>query len=164
MARQKIHGPRLTVVPVTRDEAVAFVDRYHRHHGAPTGYRFAVGVVDGDGYLRGVAICGRPVARLSDDGMTIEVNRTATDGCKNANSALYAACWRVAAAMGYRRIITYTQQGESGVSLRAANFRLVRTLPARGSWADHSKSLKHTRHRIGSGGVERTLWQRELFA
>jgi hypothetical protein len=36
---------------------------------------------------------GRPVARMVDDGWTLEVNRVATDGTKNACSILYAAAW-----------------------------------------------------------------------
>src|SRR5262245_29405441 len=126
---------RLTIMPMTWREACAFCDRVHRHHGVPRGCKFAIGVVDEVGALRGVALCGRPVSRMLDDGWTLEVNRTATDGCANANSALYGACWRIAVAMGYRRLVTYTQEGETGASLRAAGFRLVRELPARGSWA-----------------------------
>lgn len=34
----------------------------------------------------------------------------------------YDAAWRATRAMGYRRLITYTQDGESGTSLRAAGF------------------------------------------
>ena len=33
--------------------------------------------------------------------------------------------WRAARALGYRRLITYTLQSESGTSLRAAGWRLV---------------------------------------
>jgi hypothetical protein len=150
----------LTIIPVTWRRAKAFCAAVHRHHGEPRGHKFALGVVDGDGQLRGVAICGRPVARHLDDGLTVEVNRTATDGCQNANSALYGACWRVAAAMGYRRIITYTQEGETGASLRASGYRLVRELPARGSWAAASVALRHTRDPVGAGGVQRTLWEK----
>jgi hypothetical protein len=104
-------------------------------------------------------MCGRPVSRHLDDGLTVEVNRTCTDGCPNANSALYAACWRIAAAMGYRRMVTYTQEGESGVSLKAAGMRKVRDLPARGSWAAASVALKHLRDPAGCGGVQRSLWE-----
>ena len=68
----------------------------------------------------GVAICGRPVSRHLDDGLTIEVTRTCTDGYWNANSFLYGASWRIAKAMGYVRLFTYNQDDESGVSLRAA--------------------------------------------
>jgi hypothetical protein len=99
---------------------------------------------------------------MLDDGRTIEVNRTATDGCRNANSALYGACWRIAVAMGYRRIVTYNQEGETGASLKAANYELIRELPARGSWAEASKKLKHIRDPVGSGGVARNLWGKEL--
>ncbi len=63
---------------------------------------------------------GRPVARAFDDGLTLEVNRTCTDGTRNANSMLYGAVWRAARAMGYARCITYTQHDESGASLKAA--------------------------------------------
>jgi hypothetical protein len=103
-------------------------------------------------------MAGRPVARAYDDGLTIEVNRTATDGCLNANSALYGACWRVARAMGYRRLITYTQGTESGASLRAANLRHIRDLPPRKGWADSSVALKAIRDPIGSGNQARKLW------
>jgi hypothetical protein len=150
---------RLTVLPLTWRQACAFVDEVHRHHKAPRGCKFALGVVDDRGKLRGVALCGRPVARMLDDGLTIEVNRTATDGCLNANSALYGACWRVAAAMGYRRMITYTQGDETGSSLKAAGLVRLRDIPARGSWADASVALKHIRDPVGAGGVGRALWE-----
>jgi hypothetical protein len=151
---------RLTIIPMTWREACKFNDANHRHHTAPRGCKFAIGVVDDTGRLRGVALCGRPVARSYDDGFSIEINRTATDGCPNANSALYGACWRVAAAMGYRRIITYNQEGETGASLKAAGFVQMRILPARGSWAQASVKLRHIRHVEGSGGVERTRWEK----
>jgi hypothetical protein len=64
--------------------------------------------------LIGVAVVGRPVARLLDDGQTLEVVPVATDGTRNACSLLYAAAWQAAKALGYRRMITYTRQDESG--------------------------------------------------
>jgi hypothetical protein len=153
---------RLRIVPITWKQAVAFNGEKHRHHRRPpAGCKWAIGVEDESGELRGVALCGRPVSRELDDGRTIEVSRTATDGCYNANSALYGACWRIAVAMGYRRIVTYTQEGETGASLRAANYEVVRELPARGSWAASSVKLRHRRHPVGSGGVDRVLWHRQ---
>lgn len=149
----------LMIIPLTWRQACAFVEAHHRHHGGTAGCKWAVGVVDPHGRLRGVALCGRPVSRHLDDGLTIEVNRTCTDGCPNANSALYGACWRIAAAMGYRRMVTYTQEGETGASLSAAGMRRVRDIPARGSWAA-SVALRHLRDPVGSGGVARTLWER----
>ena len=148
----------LTVIPLTWRQACAFVDEHHRHHKGPRGCKWALGVVDSEGTLRGVALCGRPVSRHLDDGLTIEVNRTCTDGCKNANSALYGACWRVAAAMGYRRMLTYIQGDEDGASLKAAGLVRLREIPARGSWADASVALRHLRDPVGSGGIDRELW------
>jgi len=115
-------GPRLTIVPVTLKTAQNFVARIHRHHRAPVGHKFSVGVVDETGTLRGVAMVGRPVARALDDGWTLEVNRVATDGCRNACSALYGAATRTAKALGYRRILTYTLPSEGGASLRASGW------------------------------------------
>lgn len=152
---------RLNVVPLTFREACAFVARLHRHHKPPRGHKFSIGVVDESGQLRGVAMVGRPVARAYDDGFTAEVNRTCTDGCPNANSALYGAAWRAARAMGYRRIITYTQAGESGASLRGAGWRVVAERKARGSWADSTtdERLRLMRDAEGNGGVQRMLWE-----
>ena len=72
---------------------------------------------------------------------------------------LYGAVWRAAKAMGFKRCITYTQHGETGASLRAAGFVMVKSLPARKSWADSSVKLKAMRDEIGNGGVERFLWE-----
>lgn len=152
--------PRLTVVPLTLRAANAYVAARHRHHGPSRGHRFSIGVTrDDTGELVGVAIIGRPIARAYDDGYTAEVNRTCTDGTPNANSALYGAAWRACRAMGYRRLITYTQQGETGASLRGAGFTVIAERPARGSWADSSVALKHLRNPDGAGGVARTLWE-----
>lgn len=153
---------RLQIVPISIRDASAFVDRVHRHHRAPRGAKFALGVVDEAQELRGVVMVGRPVARHLDDGFTAEVNRSATDGCPNANSALYAAAWRVCQAMGYRKLITYTQEGESGASLRGAGMTRVRDLPARKGWAASSVKLRHIRDAVGSGDVQRVLWEYAL--
>ncbi len=126
----------LSIVPVTLDEANAFVCEHHRHHQPVPGAKFCVAVADAD-QIVGVAIVGRPVARPLDDGWTLEVNRTCTDGTKNANSMLYGACRRVAFALGYRKLITYTLASESGVSLHAAGWKIVGEVKGR-SW--HCKS------------------------
>ncbi|MFI1119429.1 XF1762 family protein [Streptomyces physcomitrii] len=106
---------------------------------------FAVGAADESGTLHAVAIVGRPVARHLDDGATLEVTRTASDGARNANSLLYGASWRAAKALGYRRLITFTQEGESGASLRGAGWRIVAHRPPRAGW--HTPS----RPRTGNG-------------
>lgn len=151
--------PRLTIVPLSFRQAKEFVARLHRHHKPPVGHKFSIGVIDETGELRGVAMIGRPVARHYDDGRTAEVNRTCTDGCPNANSALYSAAWRAAKAMGYTRLITYTQAGESGSSLRGAGWTVVGERKARGSWAESGVQLRDLRDPDGSGGIQRTLWE-----
>ena len=85
---------RLRVIPITFAGAKAFITVHHRHHRAPVGHMFSLAVLDGTDSVRGVATVGRPVARMLDDGRTLEVTRLATDGCYNACSALYGAAWR----------------------------------------------------------------------
>lgn len=145
----------LRLVPVSWRDARAFVKDWHRHHGPPPGHKFAIGVANDDDVLVGVALIGRPVARHLDDGLTLEVNRTATDGTKNANSMLYGAAWRAAKACGYRRLVTYTQANESGASLRAAGFCIVASLPSRKGWDTPARR----REPRGTEGVARTLWE-----
>jgi hypothetical protein len=145
----------LHLVPVTLKDANEFVLMWHRHHNPKVGHKFSIGVANSDGILVGVAIVGRPVARYSDDGLTLEVNRTATDGTKNANSMLYGAAWRAAKAMGYQRLITYTQDGESGASLRGAGWLPIAVREPRGGWSTPSRPAT-TRHPIG---IQRTLWE-----
>lgn len=133
----------LEIVPMPLDEANAFVAEHHRHHLAVVGAKFCVGVAretdpSCGGLVVGVAIVGRPVARHCDDGWTLEVTRVATDGTKNAASALYGAARRVTFALGYRRLITYTLVSEPGTSLRAAGWRVVGEVRGR-SWSCASR-------------------------
>lgn len=116
----------LELVPVTLAEANAFVEQKHRHHGKTAGHKFSVAVGDTEtGEIVGVAIVGRPVSRFLDDGWTLEVNRLCTDGTKNACSMLYAAAWRAARAIGYKRLVTYILDTEPGTSLKAVGWRCV---------------------------------------
>lgn len=122
----------MNIVPIDFDEACRFVAQKHRHHLPPQGCKFCIAVEDGPSIV-GVAIIGRPIARLSNDGWTLEVTRVATDGTENACSMLYRAAWRATQALGYRRLITYTLKEESGSSLRGAGFKLL-GLAGGGSW------------------------------
>ena len=125
--------PRLRIVPCSIERAKEYVDGLHRHHVASAGARYALAVADEHGKVRGVAMVGHPVARLLDDGWTLEVSRVATDGCPNACSALYGASLRLAKALGYSRLITYTREDEPGTSLRAAGWNSEGAIRAR-SW------------------------------
>lgn len=145
----------LHLVPVTFADACGFVDMWHRHHTRPVGHRYSIGAADEAGILRGVAIVGRPVARSFDDGNTLEVTRLATDGTPNTGSMLYGASWRAASAMGFRRLVTYTQAGEGGGSLRAAGYRVIAERSARTGWTCPSRP----REDRGVDGIPRTLWE-----
>ena len=122
----------LELTPITLKEANAFVALHHRHHKPVPGTKFCI-AVSNDGEVCGVAIVGRPVARMLDDGWTLEVNRVATDGSRNACSILYGAAWRAAKAMGYKKLITYTLPEEGGASLRAAGWKCIGNAGG-GSW------------------------------
>jgi len=110
--------------PVTFREANRFLEQHHRHHGSVAGGKFAIGLYE-LGTLIGVACCGRPVSRALDDGLTLEINRLCClNSEKNACSMLYGRSCLVAKDMGYRKVITYILESESGVSLRASGFTL----------------------------------------
>lgn len=111
----------LTIIPCTYRFAKDYVNKFHRHHDSSQGCKFCIAVKN-DNEICGVAMCGRPVSRRLDDGLTMEINRVCTNGTKNACSILYGACCRIAKAMGYTNVITYTLESENGASLKASNF------------------------------------------
>jgi len=146
----------MKIIPIFQTEAFAFITAYHRHHIKPVGSIFQISVWDGvtehEILIRkknkptikkmlgsnGVAVVGRPVARMLQDGKTVEVIRLCTDGSKNACSMLYAACWRVAREMGYERLITYILDSEPGTSLKASGWKLIGQRGG-GSWSVPSR-------------------------
>lgn len=144
----------LTICPITFKEASQFVQQHHRHHPPPVGHKFSIGVTNGKEIV-GVAMVGRPVARRYDDGLTLEVNRTCTDGTPNANRMLYGAAWRAAKALGYRRLITYTRSDESGSSLKGAGWKVIAVRPPNKGWSVPSRPRVDTTQY----GIQRTLWE-----
>lgn len=145
----------LRLVPVSLEQANEHVAAWHRHNAPVPGHKFSVGVADDSGTLRAVAIVGRPVARNFDDGDTLEVVRLASDGTPNACSMLYGACKRAAFALGYRRLVTYTQADEAGASLRAAGYRVIAQRAARPGWSAPSRPRSDDAYR----SVPRQLWE-----
>lgn len=141
----------LELTPITQREAIAFIEQNHRTHGRVAGGILHVAVADTErtdfildqperfdyadsvGRIVGVAVVGRPVARMLDDGWTLEVTRCCSDGTRNVPSMLYGAAWRAARALGWRKLITYTLPQESGESLRGAGFRCIGAAGG-GSW------------------------------
>ena len=149
VAGATVSRDRLVLKPISIPLAKKYVDHHHRKLGAPQGAKFAVSAVkleagaEGSGYpwedlVVGVALVGRPSAQKLDDGWTAEVTRLAVlEGYPNACSFLYGACWRASKAMGYRRLITYTNaRTETGVSLKASGWVLDDPDAGGGNWAD----------------------------
>lgn len=147
----------LKIKPISLKTAQEYVRNFHRHNKPPIRHKFSIGLYEGE-KLVGVAVAGRPVARMLDNGMTLEVTRTCTDGTRNANSMLYGAIVRAATALGYTKCITYTQHGESGASLRGAGWTPAAQLKARKGWDTPSRP----REDIGSGNAARTRWEKHI--
>ena len=142
----------LDLQPITYKEASEFIRRHHRHHLPPQGWKFGIAVNNGEKVV-GVITVGRPVARMLDDGWTLEVTRCATDGTRNAPSKLYGAAKRVTFALGYKRIITYTLQSEPGTSLIASNWKCLGEAGG-GTWN------RKSRPRVDTHPTEqKTLWE-----
>jgi hypothetical protein len=133
----------MKIRPISLKQAQQFVADHHRHNKPPQGHKFSVGLFEGDDLI-GVAVAGRPVARLLDDGLTLEVTRTCTLGTKNANSMLYGSIARAATALGYIKCITYTQKEETGSSLRGAGWVAVAELAPRGGWNMPNRKREET--------------------
>jgi len=162
---------RLSIVPgLSREECRRFIRDYHGHNDPPLGDIFRLGAAElQTGRIVGVAMVGRPIARALQDGWTVEVLRVAVRrdmdpyrldrGFPGACSFLYAAAWKAARALGYRRMQTYTLDRESGASLRAlAGWHPGKVIPGRG-WSCPSRprvnlpvSLEDKRHWEVSAG------------
>lgn len=108
--------------PIELKIANDYVAKLHRHHPPVYRDKFRLACIADDGHMCGVIQAARPVARHLDDGKTIEVVRCCTDGESNACSFLYSRMARIAKEMGYRKIITYILDEESGSSLKASGW------------------------------------------
>jgi hypothetical protein len=142
----------LQLQPITWAEANVFIRQWHRHHLPSQGWKFGIAVNDGERVV-GVITVGRPVARMFDDGWTLEVTRCCTDGTRNAPSKLYSAAQRATFALGYRRLITYTLLTEPGTSLKCAGWRDLGTAGG-GDWS------RPNRPRVGTAPQgQKRLWE-----
>ncbi len=125
-------GLRTLPIPVKRAER--FVRQVHRKLPEVAGSLWSVCALRGDDMI-GVALVGRPVARLSDASgkvapqPNLEVTRVAVregdrsdSGNKGACSILYGACAKAARGMGAENLFTFTHASESQVSLNAAGW------------------------------------------
>lgn len=144
----------LELQPIEYDEACEFIRLHHSHHLPPQGWKFGIAVNDGAKVV-GVVTVGRPVARMLDDGWTLEVTRCCTDGVPNAASMLYGAARRAVFALGYKRLITYTLKREAGTSLLAAGWKVI-GMAGGGTWnRPASGRPRIDTHPIG----QKVLWE-----
>jgi hypothetical protein len=135
----------LQVRPLTVKQALKWCRTTHRRLPALQGGMWCI-AGERDGVLVGVAIVGRPTARLLDNGRRLQVLRVATlpgdaseSGHKGANSILYAACARAGRAMGATDMWTYIHDDEPGTSLRAAGWIKDPVPSPGGEWSRPSR-------------------------
>jgi hypothetical protein len=130
---------KLDARPVTQKRAFAMIDAKHRHHDAPVGWKFGVGVWNGP-TLVGVVAVGRPVNRNMQARGFYEVTR----GCvhadwpyealaRHAASKLYAEAIKRVKKLGVGKLMTYTLEQEDGRSFAHLGFERV-WLTKGGSW------------------------------
>lgn len=144
----------LEIQPISFSEACDFINEHHSTHDAPPHWKFGCGVSDGENVV-GVVVVNRPVSRHYCDGWTLEVTRCCTDGTHNAASKLYAAAWRAARALGYKRLITYTLRDmEEGIPLKAAGWEVVHETAGGGSWDRDNRPRVTT-----APQAQKTLWE-----
>lgn len=159
--------PGLELGPVELKEAKAFVRAHHAHVGEdgeqhpPCGWRWGHGVRNG-GDLVAVAMVGRPVARLLDDGTRVEVNRVCVRRdvpaalTWNACSMLYGAAAREAKRRRFETVLTYTLEDEAGTTLRAAGYVPVATTRG-GPWG-----RKDRPRAVNAPTCRKVRWERSL--
>lgn len=137
----------LRILPCELKDANAFIALHHRHHKPVIGHRYSLACWE-ENKLVGVAIIGRPVARMTDYRKVLEVTRLCTDGTKNACSKLYSAAARVGKELGYEKIQTFILDEEPGISLIASGWQNM-GFSAGGSWSrtEREREDKHPLNR-----------------
>lgn len=117
----------MKIVPLTLRQANDFVEEWHRHSARTSndGGKFAIGLHNGGGELIGVAIVGRPIARLLQVEGAAELLRlcTSPEAPKGSGSKLYARARRIWQLMGGTRLHTYTLDRESRATMKGAGLR-----------------------------------------
>lgn len=128
------------MVPITKNDARAFIERHHSHHNAPIQAIMWAAVEFKDQVVC-VGCLERPKARVTASSTkTVEITRVASDGsAKNAASKCIAHISRAALALGYTRLISFTLLGEAGTSYRAAGWRVTGLTPPRKGWSSSGR-------------------------
>jgi len=134
----------LRLGPISLGDAKAFIREHHRHNPPPVSWRWGHGIWNGSD-LVGVAMVGRPVARMLDASAIVEVNRLCIDPgldpelVWNACSMLYGEAAHEAKRRGFAQIITYTLESEAGTALKACGWTAAAKTKG-GSWNRPSRA------------------------
>ncbi len=135
----------MKIVPLILREANDFVEQWHRHSARTSndGGKFAIGL-EHDGQLVGVAIVGRPIARLLHEEGAAELLRLCTSPAapKGAGSKLYARARRIWQLMGGTKFHTYTWADESGASMRGAGLKTPAAVVEGEQWDREARPRK----------------------
>ena len=139
-------------------EANEFVTEHHSHNKKVQGHKFSIGVLHKNN-LVGVAICGRPISATLDDKKTLELLRSCVldNAPRNTNSYLYGRCWRVADALGYQRMITYTLIEEKSAACKAIGMRIV------GQTKDSSKAWFYKQKQDGIVRQHQSIYHKPKY-
>jgi hypothetical protein len=112
----------LQIVTVNLYVALDFIKKYNSCDLTKKAFhRFSIGVTLHD-KLVGVALVGKPGSIRLHKVPWMQVTCVATDGTANAESKLYAACWRICREMGYKQLITYVPLSDEGTALKGAGW------------------------------------------
>ena len=133
--------------PIAMNRALEWVRLTHRRLPKLQGGMWALAVCDDANEVRGVAVLGRPTARMEpQDGSALQVLRVAVqEGFPNGCSMLYGRASRAANAMGADDCFTFIHDDESGVSLKAAGWIEDKTFESKGGeWSRPSRLREKT--------------------
>ena len=117
---------KLQHVRIKLQEAAEFTLLHHRHSKPLKRHKFSIGAKDKYGILLGVVTvdtcCSHEWSKRRD---TVEIRRLVVKNqCKNVASFLLGKAVTACFALGFHYIVTYTQPGETGSSLKALGFRI----------------------------------------
>jgi hypothetical protein len=147
---KKYPDGKLSQRPLTVKAALRWCKEVHRRLPSLQGGMWCI-AGQREGSVVGVAIVGRPTARMLDNGERLQVLRVASletdispSGHKGLNSMLYGACARAAFAMGATDLWTYIHDDEPGTSLKAAGWIKDPTPTDGGEWSRPSRARAKT--------------------
>lgn len=159
----------MRTVPIELKDAQTYINQYHRHHQAAHRDKFRI-AAEKNGKIVGVVQVGRPICRVLDDGYTLEVLRLCTNGEKDVCSFLYGKAARISKELGYRKIITYILETETGTSLRASGWKCEETNVGGSDWDTPSRRREVIPHQLSFFpeknkypiNVKKQRWSKEM--